>query len=126
VVAFAEVDDLDHHGAGDHDVVGLEVQMHDAKQLEVPQALDQHEQDEDLRGKGQGVLVEQHVLDQVGLLHVVRQQVLLQVVLVRRQVVLGQEHRIPSLYLLQDIPLVLHPAPSMLLLLPLHNHRLPD
>lgn len=129
MIALTEVDDLDHHGPADHDVVGLEVEMYDSVELEVTHSLSEHEEDVDLGTEGKTEFLREHVFDEVGQHDIIRQQVILEFVLLCGDVILGNEQGIPALDLPEYILLMLNPIlhlPPLHRLLSLDNHHLPD
>ena len=132
VVTLSEIDDLDHHGSADHDVVGLEVQVHDPVLFQVPHTLRQHEEDVDLGAEGETEFLGEHVLNEVGEEDIIGQQVVLQRILLGGDVVFWDKERIAALDLLEDVLLVLDPVlhlPALdrrQSLLPLDHHHLPD
>lgn len=132
MVALSEIYDLDHHRPADHDVVGLQVQMHDSIQLQVTDALGQHEEDVYLGTKGEAEFLRENVLNEIRQEHKVRKQVILQHILLSRYIILRNEQRISTLNLFEYILLMLYPILILPALdnrqsfLPLDDHHLPD
>lgn len=48
VVGLSEIDDFDHHGLGNEDVVGFQIEVHNIIHLEITHGLNEHEEDVDL------------------------------------------------------------------------------
>lgn len=65
MIALSKIDDLDHHRPADHDVVGLQIQMHDSVQFQVTNALGQHEEDVYLGTKREAEFLRENVLNEI-------------------------------------------------------------
>ena len=104
--ALSKVDDLGHIGLANHDVVGLEVEVHDFVRFEISDSLNKHEDDIYLREYGHDVLVMLNELQQIRQLHKIYQQVGFYNTLLLRDIIFRQENGISMLYFKQDIALM--------------------
>lgn len=98
MIGLSKVDELDGQLLVGHDVGGLEVEVGDLILGEVSEALGDHDGEVDFGLKGHGFLVPLAVIIQVGVVDVIREQVVLEItVVVCQQVVLVQEDGYPIL-----------------------------
>ncbi len=85
MVGLSEVDEFDGELLVGHDVGGLEVEVSDLVLGEVPKALCDHDREVDFGLKGHGFLVPLAVIVQVGVVDVIREQIVLEITVVIRQ-----------------------------------------
>jgi hypothetical protein len=125
VVGLSEVDNLYHHFPRNHQILRLEIHMHDTVALQIAQSLHQHMQYIDLTLQGESLPFYLQVRCQIMIvIEVVHKQVVGEpTALISHDVVTGQEASHAALDVLHDTSFMGHPTDPTTWMVPFHDHR---